>query len=354
MKTLSQEALSVTFASNKKRIINQEYMNNQKETHSIKELQNIFLEYLSKQNFYSDPKELYEPIVYSMNLGGKRLRPVMLLKTCEMFCGDYTKALDVAVGLEMFHNFTLVHDDIMDQAPLRRGQITVYKKWDPNIAILAGDTMFAIAFNYMMRLEDKFIRPVMFLFNKTAIEVCEGQQYDLNYEKDYQVTVSDYMNMIRLKTAVLIAAALKLGAIIGEASEEQCDLIYQFGIETGYVFQLMDDYLDAFSDNEKFGKTCGGDIIEGKKTYLYLKSLEMASKENRQEIIQLYNDQTMNQQEKIHKVKAIWNEMNIPQLITDEMMAHHKKSMEYLDALQMGDRVLELRQYAEDLVKRTY
>lgn len=329
-------------------------MNHQKSLHTIKELQIIFSDYLAKQNFYSDPKELYEPIVYSMNLGGKRLRPVMLLKTCEMFCGDYSKALDVAVGLEMFHNFTLVHDDIMDQALLRRGKETVYKKWDPNIAILAGDTMFAVAFNYMMRLDDHLIRPVMRLFNKTAIEVCEGQQYDLNYEKDSSATVDDYMNMIRLKTAVLIAAALKLGAIIGEATEKQCDLIYQFGIETGYVFQLMDDLLDAFSDNEKFGKMCGGDIIEGKKTYLYLKSLEVASAQERQQLVALYNNSTMDHQEKIEKVKSIWSHLQIQKLTQDAMMKHHQQSLTYLDDLQLGEGVNELRQYAEELVKRTY
>ncbi|MDD4848041.1 MAG: polyprenyl synthetase family protein [Bacteroidales bacterium] len=329
-------------------------MNNQTSKHTIKELQEIFLKYLSQQNFYSNPKELYDPIVYSMNLGGKRLRPVMLLKTCEMFGGDYSKALDAAVGLEMFHNFTLVHDDIMDQAPLRRGKETVYKKWNPNIAILAGDTMFAIAFNYMMRLDDRYIRTVMRLFNKTAIEVCEGQQFDLNYEKDDSVTVADYLNMIRLKTAVLIAAALKLGAIIGDATEAQCDAIYQFGIETGYVFQLMDDWLDAYSDNAQFGKTCGGDIIEGKKTYLYLKSLEVASTSDRQKIIQYYNDPIMPHAEKIEKVKAIWNRLDIQQLISNEMMQHHQKSLEYLTSLQLDNATDELRQYAEDLVKRTY
>lgn len=330
-------------------------MNQPARSHSIEELQQLFQEYLSKQNFYSDPKELYDPIVYSMHIGGKRLRPVMLLKTCEIFCGDYTKALNAAVGLEMFHNFTLVHDDIMDAAPLRRGQETVYKKWDQNIAILAGDTMFAMAFNYMMQLEDDVIRPVTKLFNKTAIEVCEGQQFDLNYENDPSVSVNDYMNMIRLKTAVLIAAALKLGAIIGRATESQSDLIYHFGIETGYVFQLMDDFLDAFSEDSKFGKACGGDIIEGKKTFLYLKSLDVADENTRNRLIQIYNDKLMNHNEKVEKIKAIWTELNIQEIAKKEMLFHHKKSLEYLDALQMEEsRIKDLRDYAENLVKRTF
>lgn len=330
-------------------------MENTKSYHTIKELQEIFQEYLSKQNFYAHPKELYEPIVYSMNLGGKRLRPILLLKSCEIFCNDYSKALDAAVGLEMFHNFTLVHDDIMDEAPIRREQETVYKKWNPNIAILAGDTMFAIAFNYMMRLDKDIIHPVMKLFNKTAIEVCEGQQFDLNYEKDNSVTVDDYLNMIRLKTAVLIAAALKLGAIIGKADDNQCDLIYNFGLEIGYVFQLMDDLLDAFSEDSKFGKACGGDIIEGKKTYLYLKSLELSKETERKQLIQLYNDKSMHHNEKISKVKEIWTKLNIPEITKEEMKLHHKRSLDYLNALNISsDKTHELSEYAEQLMKRTY
>lgn len=330
-------------------------MNNIKNYHSIKELQKFFQEYLSQQNFYSEPKELYDPIVYSMQLDGKRLRPILLLKSCEIFCNDYKKALDAAVGLEMFHNFTLVHDDIMDEAPIRRAQETVYKKWNQNIAILAGDTMFAIAFSYMMRLDKEIIHSVMSLFNKTAIEVCEGQQFDLNYENDDSVTVNDYLNMIRLKTAVLIAAALKLGAIIGGASKIQCDLIYNFGIEIGYVFQLVDDLLDVFAEDSKFGKTCGGDIIEGKKTYLFLKSLELLAPKERQHLVHLYNDKTMDHKEKISKVKEIFEKLNIPEVTRNEMKLHHHRSMSFLNALNLNsEQVKELSEYAEMLMKRTY
>jgi len=323
--------------------------------HTIKELQDIFTEHLAKQDFFSDPKELYEPIVYSMNMGGKRLRPVCLLAACELFGGDYRKALDPAVGIEMFHNFTLVHDDIMDNAHLRRGKETVYKKWDTNIGILSGDTMFAIAFDYIMRIDDDLMRKAVLLFDKTAIEVCEGQQFDLNYETMPSVTIPDYLNMIRLKTGVLVAASLKMGAIIARTEETQADAIYNFGLYTGLVFQLVDDLLDVFSNDHKFGKARGGDIVCNKKTYLYLKGYELAGEEKKQALDHLFNDKTIAPEEKVQQVAAIWEKLGVPDAARNEIRQYHRKAMDHLDALNVPKECTgELRRFADELLGRTY
>jgi len=323
--------------------------------HTIKELQDIFTKHLAKQDFFSDPKELYEPIVYSMNMSGKRLRPVCLLAACELFGGDYRKALDPAVGIEMFHNFTLVHDDIMDNAHLRRGKETVYKKWNTNIGILSGDTMFAIAFDYIMRIDDDLMRKAILLFDKTAIEVCEGQQFDLNYETTPSVTISDYLNMIRLKTGVLIAASLKMGAIIARAEEAQADAIYNFGLYTGLVFQLVDDLLDVFSHDHKFGKARGGDIVCNKKTYLYLKGYELADEAKKQMLDRLFDDKTIAPEEKVHAVAAIWEKLGVPDAARNEIKQYHRKAIDHLDLLNLPKEYTgELQQFADELLKRTY
>jgi len=323
--------------------------------HTIKELQDIFTEHLVKQDFFSSPKELYEPIVYSMNMGGKRLRPVCLLAACELFGGDYRKALDPAVGIEMFHNFTLVHDDIMDNALLRRGQETVYKKWNTNIGILSGDTMFALAFDYMMHIDDDLMRKAMTLFDKTAIEVCEGQQFDLNYETIPTVTISDYLNMIRLKTGVLVAASLKMGAIIARAEESQANAIYNFGLYTGLVFQLVDDLLDVFSNDHKFGKARGGDIICNKKTYLYIKGYELAGEKEKQALDCLFNDTIIHPEEKVKEVAAIWEKLDVPDAARTEIQQYHRKAVDYLNGLNVPkERTSELQQFADELLGRTY
>jgi len=323
--------------------------------HTIKELQAIFTEHLAKQDFFSNPKELYEPIVYSMNMGGKRLRPVCLLAACEMFGGDYRKALDPAVGIEMFHNFTLVHDDIMDNAHLRRGKETVYKKWNTNIGILSGDTMFAIAFDYVMRIDDDLMRNAMALFDKTAIEVCEGQQFDLNYETTPVVSIPDYVNMIRLKTGVLVAASLKMGAIVARAEEAQANAIYDFGLYTGLAFQLVDDLLDVFSNDQKFGKARGGDIVCNKKTYLYLKGYELAGEEEKQALDRLFNDKAICPEEKVKQVAAIWEKLGVPSAARTEIQQYHQKAIASLNSLNIPkERTAELRRFADELLERTY
>lgn len=330
-------------------------MTQNSEMHSIKELQQMFIAHLEKQNFFSDPKELYEPIVYTMNMGGKRMRPVLMLMACELFGGDYRKALDSAVGLEIFHNFTLVHDDIMDNAQLRRGHETVYKKWNTNIAILSGDTMFALAFDYMMRVEDSLMRKAIQLFDKTAIEVCEGQQLDLNYETETDITIADYLNMTRLKTGVLIAASLKMGAIIAGASDEQADIIYDFGIQMGLVFQLVDDYLDVFSEDVKFGKAQGGDILANKKTFLYLKGYELATEADKKELELLFGSNSIQPEEKISRVAGIWEKLGVPETTRETIQHYHRNAMECLDKLALsGCNISEIKEYADKLVERTY
>lgn len=322
---------------------------------SIQSLQILFASYLKEQDFFSDPKELYEPIVYTMNMGGKRLRPVLMLLACDMYGGDLSKAKNPAVGIEMFHNFTLVHDDIMDKAPIRRNRETVYKKWNTNIGILSGDTMFAIAFKYMMKVDDDLKSRVMALFNSTAIEVCEGQQYDLNYEEVENVTINDYLKMIKLKTGVLLGASLATGAIIARASEEQQQHIYDFGLNTGMVFQLVDDLLDTFGDETTFGKRPGGDIHENKKTFLYLKAYELANSKQKAAMDHLLFSSSVTPEEKFSGIKAIWEELNIKQHVREKIALYHKKAMTSLEALEANKEQIELlKEYANSLLTRSF
>ena len=239
---------------------------------SLSDYQNIISEEFSNIHIEKHPKSLYEPIDYILSLGGKRIRPVLTLMAADIFDGDHKKAISAAKAVEMFHNFSLVHDDIMDDAPLRRGNETVHEKWNLNTGILSGDAMLILAYQYFENYEPKIFQALAKLFSKTALEVCEGQQYDVDFETRDDVTIPEYLKMIEYKTAVLLGAAMKMGAIVAETSEENADLIYNFGLNLGIAFQLQDDYLDAFGNPETFGKQVGGDIIENKKTYLYLKA----------------------------------------------------------------------------------
>jgi geranylgeranyl diphosphate synthase type II len=244
--------------------------------HSLSHFQQLIEKGLSSLELDKKPAELYDPIQYMLNLGGKRMRPALLLMSNEMFGGNPEEVISPALGIEVFHNFTLLHDDIMDKAPLRRTKATVHEKWNANVAILSGDTMFVQSCQLMMKVNDKYLRKVMDLFMKTAIEVCEGQQYDMNYESIEKVSLDEYLEMIALKTAVLLGGSLAIGAICADAKEDDIENIYHFGKKLGIAFQLQDDILDAYGDAEKFGKQVGGDIISNKKTFLLISACEQA------------------------------------------------------------------------------
>ena len=302
-----------------------------------------------------EPKRLYKPIDYILGLGGKRLRPVLTLAGCDLFGGKPEQALAAAVGLEIFHNFTLLHDDIMDKADVRRGKTTVHKKWNSNVAILSGDTMFAIAFQQMAQGQSNRSHEILDTFTKTAIEVCEGQQYDMDFETTNEVSIPDYINMIRLKTAVLLGCSLKIGAFCANAENRQAQLIYDFGVNIGLAFQLKDDYLDAFGNLEKFGKKIGGDIAENKKTYLYLKCLELADSDDRKLLLKLYSDSTDNTKTKIPEVLALYKKYNIKTATIDEMGKYFGTALEIMSRADAPEgKKKDMLTYAEWLYKRDH
>lgn len=259
----------------------------------------IVKEKLKELKFRKEPHLLYEPIDYILSIGGKRIRPALTLLACDMFGGDYMKSIDVAIGLEVFHNFTLVHDDIMDRSDHRRNQATVHKKWNNNIAILSGDAMIIKAYELICKADVDDLKGVLEIFNQTALQVCEGQQYDMDYELRHDVTEAEYLHMIELKTAVLIAASLKLGAILGRANEKQAMLLYDFGLNLGLGFQLQDDYLDAFGQSDVFGKPIGGDIANNKQTYLMIKALEAMPDKERRVFVDAMNNPGIDRSERI-------------------------------------------------------
>ena len=274
--------------------------------HSLEQYQIFISDYLESQYETKEPKNLYEPIQYILRLGGKRIRPVLTLMSAEVFDTNYKEALPAALAVEVFHNFSLIHDDIMDDAPLRRGNITVHEKWDINTGILSGDAMLILAYQYFEKYEPSIFQKLAKLFSKTALEVCEGQQWDVDFETRTDVSIPEYLKMIQYKTAVLVAAAMKMGAIIAKTSEDNANLIYDFGLNLGLAFQLQDDYLDAFGNPETFGKQVGGDIIENKKTYLYLKALEFASINQAKELAELFSVHPEDSTTKIAAVKEIF------------------------------------------------
>ena len=291
---------------------------------SIKQYQEFIEEYLSEQQIVREPKNLYEPISYILRLGGKRIRPTLTLMTAEIFGADYQEALPAALAIEVFHNFSLIHDDIMDDAPLRRGNETVHEKWDLNTGILSGDAMLILAYQYFEQYEPAVFRDLAKLFSKTAIQVCEGQQWDVDFEDREEVAIPEYLKMIEYKTAVLVAAAMKMGAIIATTCTENCELIYDFGLNLGLAFQLQDDYLDAFGDPATFGKQVGGDIIENKKTYLYLKAQEFSTPEQREELLHLFSIHPVDTTDKVASVKKVFEKTGAAaatqQAITDFTM----------------------------------
>lgn len=297
--------------------------------------QQEFLAYLKSKNWIREPKNLYEPIDYILQLGGKRIRPVLTLMAADIFSNAYKNAMPAALAVEVFHNFTLVHDDIMDDAPLRRGKATVHEKWDINTGILSGDAMLILAYQYFENYEPIVFQKLAKLFSKTALEVCDGQQLDVDFETKNDVTIDEYINMIRLKTSVLVAAALKMGAIVAKTEDENADLIYDFGLNLGLAFQLQDDYLDTFGDPETFGKQVGGDIMENKKTFLYLKALEVSKKEEREKLELLYKEKLEDNTLKVKEVTKIFESNDIPVLIKEQIANYTEKAFNTLSKMNI-------------------
>jgi len=312
-----------------------------------------FNAYLEKKLRSKDPLNLYEPITYIMDLGGKRLRPILTLISTDVFGGNYEEAMDAALAIEVFHNFSLVHDDIMDAAPLRRGEKTVHKKWDINTGILSGDVMLINSYQYFENYPPELFKSLLNVFSKTAIEVCEGQQYDMDFNTSEYVTIPDYLKMITYKTAVLVAAALKMGAIISNASLNSQDAIYEYGINLGIAFQLQDDYLDAFGDPETFGKQVGGDIIENKKTFLYLKSIELGTEDQISELKDLFSIKPANPNEKVETVKEIYIQSGAVEIIKEEIKNHTEHAFKLLKSIEAPENKRELlEQFGNKLMNR--
>lgn len=322
--------------------------------HQIAYYQEVVADYFANTILQKEPKNLYDPVNYILSLGGKRIRPVLTLMTAEVFNADCREALPAAVAVEIFHNFSLVHDDIMDDAPLRRGNQTVHEKWDTNTAILSGDAMLILAYQYFEQYEPATFQALAKLFSKTALEVCEGQQWDVDFETRNDVTEPEYLKMIEYKTAVLVGAAMKMGGIVAKTSEENCNLIYDFGRYLGIAFQLQDDYLDAFGDPLTFGKQVGGDIIENKKTYLYLKALKQADALDRERLLQWFVVQPEKPEEKIEDVKNIFIASRADATTKEAIEEYTLKAFDTLDKMDIGaDKKEILRAFGQNLMKRT-
>lgn len=310
------------------------------------QLKDLFEDKLQESVMNVTPNTLYDPIRYMIMLGGKRLRPVLCLMGCRLYSDDCEKAIPAALAIEMFHNFTLIHDDIIDNSPLRRGHPTVFKKWDINTAILSGDVLFAKAFEYISKITVPNFRDIMQVFATTAIQVCEGQRLDMDYERIHDVSMQQYIDLITLKTAVLIANSLKIGSMIVGCSERQLELIYKFGLNAGIVFQLQDDYLDIFADEKSFGKHVGHDIQVSKKTFPFIKTMELLNYGDKEEFYVLYTTPTTNPNEKIDQVKKIYDDLNIHVHVEETIRKYHNKSLEYLFQID-GD--LQIKQELEEL-----
>lgn len=304
---------------------------------------------LNRQDFNDKPVELYEPISYILSLGGKRLRPALTLAACELFGGDANDALIPAMGIEIFHNFTLIHDDIMDKAPLRRGKKTVHEKWNSDVAILSGDAMLVKAYQYIVTVRPEILPQVVKVFNQTALEVCEGQQYDMNFETQEDVSEDDYIEMIRLKTSVLLGCALEIGALVAGASVTQSDLIYRFGESIGIAFQIQDDILDAFGDPEKFGKAVGGDILNNKNTILRLYAQHNANKEQQVALEAIYESDN----EKVEAIKKVFVETGALEYAKKRMDTYYDEAIQFLkEAKGQPEIERELATFAQWLIKR--
>lgn len=292
-------------------------------------------QYIQDLNLQGNPQELYEPITYLMGLGGKRIRPLLTLLAYNLYNENYQNVLSPAAAVEVFHNFTLMHDDIMDNAPLRRGKATVHEKWDDNTAILSGDVMLVKAYDLLLSIAPEYLKESLQLFSKTAAEVCEGQQLDMNFESRELVSEEEYLNMIRLKTAVLLGFALQLGAILAGATKNDAQRLYDFGMNIGIAFQLKDDLLDVYADKEKFGKQVGGDIIANKKTYLLVKAKESATGLTKDELDKWLQAKSFSSENKVKAVTAIYDQLQIKEKTMAVMEDYFQKGFKQLSELQV-------------------
>ncbi len=310
-------------------------------------------EFIAGLPYERKPESLYEPVRYVLSAGGKRIRPVLMLMAYNLFKDNPETILPTASGLETYHNYTLLHDDLMDKADVRRGRPTVHKKWDDNTAILSGDSMLVLAYERIAMCADDKLRQVLDCFTTTALEIGEGQQYDMDFENRNDVEAEEYIEMIRLKTSVLLACAMKIGAILADASEADQENLYHFGECIGLAFQLQDDYLDVYGDEKVFGKTIGGDICNNKKTYMLIQACQKASGADKEELMKWIEAPEFDRTEKIAAVTAIYNKLGIDKLAQQKMESCFEEAKKYLDAVCVDDaRKAELRAYANDLMHR--
>ena len=323
---------------------------------SQQELFDRFLQELKKEREKIDnasPAGLYKPVSYTLDMGGKRLRPVLVLTGANLFSENIEEALPAAIAIEVFHNFTLLHDDLMDNASVRRGKPTVHLKFNPNTAILSGDAMMILANEYLANSPAEKLPELLKLFSRTALEVCEGQQYDMDFESRMDVTVDEYIEMIRLKTAVLIAGALKLGAVIGNAPEQQANLLYDFGINIGLAFQLQDDWLDVYGDPNVFGKKIGGDILSNKKTFLLLKAQEKLQGEKKEQLQNWITKETFLPEEKIEAVTQLYNDAAVSDEAQKIMRHYHEEALKCLAKLEVEEtNKKDLTELADQVMSR--
>ena len=317
------------------------------------EILTLFENYLAQIQLPEEPELLYKPILYSMSGGGKRIRPTLLLLACEAFGGTLQDALPAASAVEMFHNFTLLHDDIMDNAEVRRGKPSVYASWGNNVAILSGDAMMIYSYKLLSEVPADKLARIMDIFTTMALQVCEGQQYDMDFENRQKVSVVEYMNMIELKTSVLLAGSAMIGAVLGGASEEDCRRIYRYALELGLAFQLQDDLLDSYGTQEELGKRIGGDILEGKKTCLMLNAMSRATDEDREVLRTTHLDPLLGEEEKISRVKAVYDKYDIPHMINQQISLRFDRALSILDTLEIAaERTEHLRVFAQNLMGR--
>jgi geranylgeranyl diphosphate synthase, type II len=323
--------------------------------HSIAELQSVVKRTFEEESFSFTPASLYDPISYTLGAGGKRIRPLLVLVGCDIFNGNLDHARPALLATELFHNFTLLHDDIMDLAPLRRGRETVHKKWNTNAAILAGDTMFAMACQYLSSVPWEILPEALSLFTLTARQVCEGQQYDMDFESRKEVSIAEYLQMIRLKTAVLLGCSLKLGALVARAPEAEAEKLRAFGEAIGTAFQIQDDLLDAFGDEKKFGKETGGDILAGKKTYLLLKAYELAGEKEKTELDACFSDRSLPPGEKIARVKKVYKTLEVHEFTGKAIENEFSNAMRWCESLNTEDAGKKLLgEFAHELLKRDF